>query len=257
MLDRITPVLLTYNEELNIGRTLAQLKWAREIVVVDSFSTDSTAEIAATFPQVRFIQRNFDTHADQWNFAICETGIVSDWVLALDADYVVPDEAIAEIQRLDSGGPADGYRASFRYCVWGKPLRGTLYPPVVVLFRRKMGMYVQDGHTQRLKLDGAIRSLSNKLLHDDRKPLSRWLAAQDRYMLLEAEVLSAKCWSELSFADRVRKLPFLAPSLVFANCYVMKGGILDGRRGLYYATQRMLAEALLSLRLIERRMRQI
>ncbi len=68
--DRVTPVILTFNEERNIGRTLARLGWAREIVLVDSLSTDATLSIAAGHPNVRTFERRFDSHGDQWTFAL-------------------------------------------------------------------------------------------------------------------------------------------------------------------------------------------
>lgn len=253
MLDQITPVILTYNEEVNIGRTLTQLAWARDIVIVDSMSSDNTAEIVAQFPQARLIKRKFDQHARQWSYATAETGIRSEWILALDADYIVVDQLIEEISHLDPADDIEGYTASFTYCVRGQPLRGTLYPPVTVLYRRKKGSFFQDGHTHRLKLEGRTCNLTNKLLHDDRKPLSHWLASQDRYMKLEAQHVLGQPWSRLCFADRIRRFPFLAPFAVFANCYLLKGGCLDGAAGLQYALQRMLAEALLGVRLIEGR----
>ena len=89
MLDRITPVLLTYNEEQNINRALSHLSWAKEIVVVDSGSTDGTAAILAKFPNVRVFSRPFDTHANQWRFATEQTKIATEWLLRLDADYQV------------------------------------------------------------------------------------------------------------------------------------------------------------------------
>src|SRR5215510_832543 len=100
MLDQITPLILTYNEAPNIGRTLEQLRWARDIVVVDSFSADNTVEIASSFPQVRVLQRKFDSHEKQWNFGLQETGIATKWVLALDADYFVTDELVEELKSL-------------------------------------------------------------------------------------------------------------------------------------------------------------
>ena len=66
----ITPLLLTFNEEDNLERTLAPLSWAREIVVVDSGSTDRTLEILARDPRIRVVVRDFDTHAMQWNFGL-------------------------------------------------------------------------------------------------------------------------------------------------------------------------------------------
>lgn len=252
MLDQITPVILTFNEAPNIGRTLSQLTWARDIVIVDSFSTDETLDIVARFPQARLFQRAFSSHADQWNFAAFQTGVATPWILALDADYVVPSETVDELRQLAPPASVDGYRASFRYCVWGEPLRGALYPPVTVLFRREKGRFMQDGHTHRLALAGDVAALTAPLLHDDRKPLSAWLAAQDRYMGLEAEKIVQAPWASLNLADRLRRAPPLAIFAVFFHCYVVKGGVLDGRAGLFYAVQRLLAEALLCLRLIER-----
>ncbi|MGB2788468.1 MAG: glycosyltransferase, partial [Dokdonella sp.] len=72
MLDRITPLILTWNEEANIARTLAKLAWAREVVVVDSGSTDSTHAICESFPNVRLVARPFDNHATQWNYGLKE-----------------------------------------------------------------------------------------------------------------------------------------------------------------------------------------
>ena len=123
MLEQITPVLLTYNEEENIGRTLERLNWASDIVVVDSYSTDMTLAIARRNPQVRLFQRSFDSHAQQWNFAIENSGIKTEWILALDADYVLTEEVAAELARLHPEGSINGYSADFRYCVLGQPLR--------------------------------------------------------------------------------------------------------------------------------------
>ena len=251
MLEQITPVLLTYNEEENIGRTLERLNWASDIVVVDSYSTDMTLAIARRNPQVRLFQRAFDSHAQQWDFAIGNSGIKTEWILALDADYVLTEEVAAELARLHPEGSINGYSADFRYCVLGQPLRGTLYPPVTVLYRKGKARYAQDGHTQRVKVEGRIGKLRSKILHDDRKSLSKWLQAQDRYMQLEAQHIRRAEWSELGMADKVRSLPLFAPFLIFAYCYFGKMVLLNGKHGLYYATQRMLAESLLALRLIE------
>lgn len=135
MIERITPLTLTYNEAPNIGRTLERLRWARDIVVVDSFSDDETLEIISTFPQVRVFQRKFDSFAGQCNFGLRETGITSEWVLSLDADYVLTPEMIEEFASLKPNREFDGYRARFSYCINGRRLRSGVYPPVTVLFR--------------------------------------------------------------------------------------------------------------------------
>lgn len=250
MLDQITPLILTHNEAPNIARTLESLRWAGDIVIVDSFSDDDTLEIAIAFPQVRVLQRAFDSHRNQWEFGLKEAGIATPWVLALDADYVVSDELIAELRNLSPDGPA-GYRATFIYCINGKKLQSGIYPPVTVLYRRDSASYVQDGHTQRVAVEGAVEDLRAPILHDDRKSLKTWFSAQARYTELEAQKLLSTDRAELGFADRLRRWRFLMPPAVLFYCLIVRGGILDGWAGFYYAFQRAVAELMLSLHLIE------
>src|SRR5215212_874868 len=124
-LDSITPLILTYNEAPNISRTLEQLRWAADIVVVDSVSSDDTLRLISKFPQARVFERSFDSHEAQWSFALRETGITSEWVLALDADYVVTHELVEELRALRPNPDGAGYSADFVYCVDGHPIRGS------------------------------------------------------------------------------------------------------------------------------------
>jgi hypothetical protein len=96
-----------------------------------------------------------------------------------------------------------------------------------------------------------VRSLKAKIDHDDRKSLSRWLQAQDHYTRLEAEYIQRSSWSELTVPDKLRRFPAVAPIVAFLYCYFGKLVFLDGKAGLHYALQRLLAEALLTLRLVE------
>lgn len=253
MLNEITPLILTFNEAPNVARTLSKLAWAREVVIVDSHSTDHTRQLAsAQHPGVRWFERPFTSHAEQWNFGLEQTGITTEWVLALDADFVLTDAFTQEVSRLRPAVGVNGYEASFIYCIEGRPLRGAAYPPVTVLFRRARARYVQDGHTQRVRVDGAVARLAEKIRHDDRKPLAHWLASQSRYMRLEAEKLATSRPGELTAVDRVRQLIVIAPAAMFFYCLIGRGGILDGWPGIYYAMQRTAAELILSLHLLER-----
>jgi glycosyltransferase involved in cell wall biosynthesis len=249
--EKITPLVLSFNEAPNIGRTLKQLRWAQDIVVVDSFSDDATVAIAKSFPQVRVFQRKYDNHCGQWNFGLKETGISTEWVLALDADFVLSAELIDEIGSLELSSSARGYSAPFRYCIKGRTLRSGLLRPQTVLYRRSFASYVQDGHTQSLIIEGTVEPLRFPILHDDRKPLQRWFESQQRYMALEAKKLLDAEATQLSKADRIRRLRLVAPLAVLFYCLIVRGGVLDGWPGFYYAFQRMFAELLLSLYLIE------
>src|SRR6185436_11775143 len=249
MLDQITPLILTYNEAPNIARSLGALSWAKDIVVVDSFSDDNTVELAKSFPQVRVFQRAFDCHRNQWEFGVRETGISTPWVLALDADYILSNELSAELNNLTPETQTAAYRASFVYCINGKKLRSGIYPPVTVLFRREEATYIQDGHTQRVEVDGAIEHLQAPIFHDDRKSLKRWFNSQAKYTELEAQKLRAADPAQLAFADRLRRWRFIVPPVMLVYCLFVRGGILDGWAGFYYAFQRAMAEAMLSHRL--------
>ena len=252
MLDQITPLILTYNEAPNIARALESLSWAKDVVIVDSFSDDDTVEIASSFPNVRVVQRAFDSHKNQWEFGLKETGINTPWVLALDADYVVSDELRTELENLQPDAQTLGYRAGFIYCINGKKLNSGIYPPVTVLYRREAASYVQDGHTQRVALDGIIEALRSPMFHDDRKSLKRWFNSQSRYTELEAQKLLAADRATLGLADRLRRWRFVMPPVMLVYCLIVRGGIFDGWPGFYYAFQRSLAELMLSLHLIER-----
>jgi glycosyltransferase involved in cell wall biosynthesis len=250
-LQSIDVLILTHNEEANLGRTLAPLAAFPRVVVLDSGSTDATLDIAARHPNVRVCTRSFDSHAAQWTFALEQCGTHAPWVLALDADYVLDARLVDEIARLEPGPGVGGFRASFRYCVHGRALSASLYPPVVILYRREGARYVQDGHTHRLVPNGEVLQLAGRVSHDDRKPFSAWLAAQDRYARLECDALRGAAWRELSWSDRIRRLVFVAPWLVPLYCLTVGRGLFDGRAGLLYALQRGIAESILSVRLLE------
>lgn len=248
----ITPLILTWNEEPNLRRCLERLTWAAQVLIIDSGSTDGTADIARQFPNVRLVVRAFDDHTTQWNFGV--EAVETNWVLALDADYVLSPEFEKELAATISDTSHDAFFASFRYLVAGRPLRSCLYPPRAVLFRKDRCRYRKDGHTQLLEIAGSSAMLSARIDHDDRKPLSRWLAAQDKYAKLEAEKLLSLPAERLHFNDRVRRTMILGPVLVFFYTLLVRGVILDGWHGWFYVLQRTLAEIMLSLRLLERRL---
>ena len=252
----LTALLLTYNEEANIERTLASLQWVPSIFVIDSGSTDLTLEILASDPKVTTLHRPFDSFADQCNFGL--DLIKSEWVLSLDADYVVTPALAEEICAcFHAPGPLlfAGFAIPFRYCIAGKPLRGTLLPPRICLYRTAGARYRNDGHGHRVDVPGKVGRLRNPILHDDRKPLERWLASQLRYLTIESRKLQTTPFSQLSIADRLRLNTPLAPLAALVLCLFVNGGILDGWQGWTYAFQRCYAEILLKLMLLETRAR--
>ncbi len=248
--DQVTPVILTFNEEPNLERCLSALAWARRVVVLDSGSDDGTSLIAGRFPNVAWHQRTFDDHTRQWNHAL--SLVSTEWALSLDADYVVPPSLPQEFSTLPDD--LDAWLAPFRYLIFGRPLRASLYPPRAVLFRTSVCHYIQDGHTQLLKLPAKCGMLRSTLDHDDRKPLSRWLQSQLQYARLEATKLHHSHWSDLRLQDMIRKLVVLAPAVTFFYTLFWKGLVRDGWHGLAYTLQRTTAEMVLSLCLVEKQL---
>lgn len=251
MLEQITPLILTRDEEVNIGRTLGQLEWAAEVVVVDSLSTDHTVEIAQSFPNTRVVQRPYDTLAAQSNFGIAQAD--TEWVMLLDADYYVTDELTRQLAALRPPDGVDAYEIPFLYAVNGKRLRATLYPPRIVLFRRKHGGVVQDGHAHRVRVPGRTERLDAPIVHDDRKSLARFLDRQKRYMRQEAAKLREADPKTLNFAARLRKLRVVAPFAVLVHTLFVKRLFLDGFAGMRYVLERVLAECMLSVELFRKR----
>ena len=244
MLERITPVIITYNEIDNIKRTLKALYWAKKIIIIDSFSDDGTLQYCQQQTNVELIQRNFDNFANQCNFALQQL-TDEEWVLSLDADYVMTESLIKEIQTLNPTTKNTGFQVSFIYAINGNNLPGSLYPPRIVLYQRKHAQYQQDGHAHRVAINGEIGILNNKIIHDDRKPYQRWLDSQHSYALKEQKKIRDTAYNDLSWTDKIRSIPGLAPLLVIPYLLLFKGLIFSGKPGITYIKQRIQAEWIL------------
>lgn len=252
-LDQITPLIITFNEAPNIERTLDRLRWAARIVVVDSGSTDGTLDRLRRYPQAEVRTHDFVDFAGQCNFGL--SLIDGPWVLSLDADYVLSDALLQELQDLNPADDTAGYRARFVYRIHGHPLRGTLYPPRTVLYRGGGAVYRQEGHAHRVTVAGNVLPLRGVIYHDDRKPLADWAAAQRRYARQEAAYLLACRRDSLPFADRLRLMAWPAPIAAFLYTLIVKNCLFDGWPGWFYGLQRLFAETLLALEIIDRRLR--
>lgn len=242
-------LILTKNEEPNLKRVLDKLIWLEKVVILDSFSTDATLEIAASYPNTVVVQRPFDTHGQQWNYGL--SLLESKWILSLDADYVLPDDFIAETRKYVATGTDTAYETNFKFLVFGKPLLKDNTTPRPVLFKKECCAYFDDGHTQRLKVDGTTGMYKAVILHDDRKSLSRWLSNQDGYAIKECNKLIQSSGEGLPMSSKIRKTKVLAPFIVFFYSLFIKGLIFNGWRGWHYTLQRTMVEIILALRMIE------
>lgn len=249
----ITAMVLTFNEEENIARALESLRWVDKILVIDSGSTDRTLEIVQHFDNAKIYFRAFTTFAEQCNFGL--TLVDTPWVISIDADYVFPVQAEKVIRNAIVATSASGFSLPFRYAIYGKVVRGSILPPRTVLYRKTQAHYLDDGHGHRVMVAGDVENMAFNIIHDDRKPLKRWLESQTKYAAIEAEKLLTMPSAQLQLPDKIRKCIVLAPVLVFLLVYVFRGGFLSGWHGLFYALQRFYAELLLAINIVDRKIR--
>lgn len=218
-------MVITYNEETNIERCLASLSFADEIVVVDSFSTDRTVELARRFTD-KISQREFVGYADQKNAAMALAS--NDWVLVVDADEVVSDQLAAEIRRAVETERYAAYRMPRLSYFGGKAIRHCGWYPdyVVKLMRRSKSSYPDRLVHETPEVDGCVGTLKNDLLHYTYRDLDQFCRKVIAYSRAAAE-------QKMRDGERFRlsKLVF-APVVTFLKKYIVQQGFRDGLRGL-------------------------
>ncbi|KAA6183962.1 glycosyltransferase family 2 protein [Thiohalocapsa marina] len=260
-------LLLTLNEEANLPACLAAVDWCDDIVVLDSFSSDSTLAIAEA-AGARVYQRRFDHFAGQRNHALEQIEFKHEWILHLDADEIVTPELYAEIGQVIAEGCFDAFRIPSKTVFFGQWLRYSgMYPTYQVrLGHRDRLRFKQVGHGQREDLPAErVGTLTEPYLHYSfSKGLTEWFDKHNRYATDEArETVAALSaghgldWRGFWSRDRTRRrralkalslrLPF-RPSLRFFYMYVLRRGFLDGRAGFTYCRLLAIYEYLIVLK---------
>jgi len=271
--NNISVVLLTYNEEINVRNALDSLHWCEDVLVIDSFSTDRTEAICREFERVRFVQHPFKDLASQRQYALDSGLLNNDWVLALDADEVVPPQLADELRTIAAGyqpGDPVAYDIAMRLYMWGRWLRYSSEYPVYWrrFFRRDCAHYRQAGHADKLIVNGPVGTTRHDLIHEDHHGLADWLSKHNKYSSQEATYaiteLSQVPYVQMLSGDRAlrrRALKRLFRSLPcsdivrFLYLYVWCRGFLDGRRGWRYCRLKAQQAYHVSLKIDEVRRR--
>ncbi len=228
-MEKISVTIITKNEEKNIGRCLESLKWADEIVVVDTESDDRTVEICKQYTGQVF-NESWHGYGKQKN--ICAQKAQNRWVLNIDADEVVTPESAEEIQKVLKGEP--------KYPVYHLPRKnyfgdrwvrfGGWYPDRILrLYNKEKVSFSETQVHERLTPDDNAGSLKNALIHYSYANREDYIQRQERYSTLYAEEKIAKGfranWTHL----------YLRPSFAFFKNYILKQGFMDGSLGLFLA----------------------
>ncbi len=245
-MPKLSAVLITYNEEGRIGRTLEALAFADEIVVVDSASTDRTVEICRA-RGARVLTHAFEGFGPQKRFATAQAS--HDWVLNLDADEVVAPELGGAIRALLDAGepPCAGYRLSFQLVFMGRPFRhGALaHRRVLRLFDRRRASWTDAAVHERLVVDGAVGDLPGTVLHFTTRNLEDSVAKLNAYSTFGALELRQR-GKRCSAAHVLLLGPFH-----FIRHWVFLGNFMNGVPGLAWSILNATGSVMKRLKLHE------
>ena len=256
----LTVIILTRNERENIGPCLSYLRWADEVILVDSFSSDDTVERAlAERPDAKAFRNRFEDFGQQRNWALDHTQPKHDWILFLDADERCNSECAAAIRvAIADPGRNVGFFLCYRNYFLGRWIKHcTMFPSWQLrLLKRGEVRYRKEGHGQREVTSGALGYISAPYDHLDlSKGLADWLDKHNAYTTQEVELILRLAREPLRMTDlfkspieRRRCMKRLAARLRYGRImrffyiYVLRGGFLDGEAGLVYCLLRASLE---------------
>ena len=226
--NKISAILITYNEDIHINAVLENVKFADEIIVVDSFSTDGTIEKIKEHPNVKLIQRPFLNYTDQKSFALEQA--TNDWVIFLDADERIPDRLRNEIlATVNSSEPtADAYYFYRTFMFKNKVLHfsGWQSDKNYRLFKKSKVHFTEERIVhETLVVDGESDVLKNKLVHYSYKNYEDYKGKMIKYGQMKAVEELKK-----DYAPNFYHFVF-RPFYKFFNHYILRFGILDGKKG--------------------------
>jgi glycosyltransferase involved in cell wall biosynthesis len=228
-MEKISAVIITYNEQGNIERCLASLDWVDEILVVDSFSTDHTVEIAKKYTRT-IIQHEWEGFVRQKIYATSQAS--HDWILSIDADEEISHELKTEILAIrQTGFTGTAYQMPRKVLYLGKWIRyGGWYPDYKMrLFNRKQGQWMGVEVHEYWQSTGKCSRLKGDLLHYSYKNISDHLNKINNLTTIAASELRGKN-IKASFLSLM-----INPFAKFLKAYFIKTGFLDGFVGLVIA----------------------
>ena len=243
--NKLTVIVPSFNEEKYIEECLESVLWADEILVVDSFSSDKTVEIAKKYTD-RILQHEYINSAEQKNWTIPQAKY--DWVLILDCDERVTTQLQNEIRKLLKKGPVkDGYSIKRNNYLMGKNIKysGWGRDYVVRLFRKDVGRYQKKRVHSEIYLEN-VGKLKGRLDHYTISSVTAWLAKINIYSSWKAEDKFEK-GARLSPVVQL----FLRPIFRFFKDFVLRLGILDGWRGFLIASMASFSEIVMIAKVIQ------
>ena len=225
---KLTALIITLNEEDHIRQLLTDLSFADEIIVVDSFSTDRTKEIANSFKNVIFLQKKFENFSSQRNFAISQS--TYDWILFLDADERLTPELtheILETLKKNENEIAFMFPRTFMFQNSVLHFSGCQTDKIFKLFNKKFAKYSNEKLIhEKLITDGEIATLKNKLIHFSYSNYESYKAKMVHYGKLHAQAKFIHKQQSSTLHQ------ILHPAYDFLYNYCIRLGFLDSKKGI-------------------------
>ncbi|HAC63137.1 MAG TPA: glycosyltransferase [Cyanothece sp. UBA12306] len=258
--------ILTHNEEVDIAACIESAMFSDDIIIVDSYSSDRTIEIASNYP-VRIVQHPFESHGKQRTWMLENIPTKHDWVYLLEADERMTPQLFAECLQAMKTEQEVGYYVAERVMFMGSWIkRSTQYPRYQLRLLKKGQVWFTDyGHTEREVCHGSTGFIKETYPHYTcSKGLNRWIEKHNRYSTDEAKETLRQLqhgqvnWLKLIFGsteverrralkDLSLRLPF-RPLLRWFYMYFILGGILDGKAGFAWCTLQAFYEYLILLK---------
>ncbi len=226
-METISVVLSVFNEEAKLSRTLAALKWADEVIVIDNGSTDSTAMIARQYGAKVTRGKNNPMLNINKNLGFAKAK--SDWILSLDGDEVIPPELAREIKEKVLGSHIVGYWIPRKNILFGKWMQHGIWWPdkQLRLFKRGMGAFPCKHVHEYLVVDGPTSELTVPMVHYNYESVSQFIRKVDEiYTVSEVNNLIASGYRAV-WHDAIK-----FPMSDFVKTYFAQGGYRDGLHGL-------------------------
>ena len=264
---KISILILTYNEAVNLEDCLDSVSSSDDIVVLDSGSMDESVNIAKNHGATVLI-RPFDNYAAQRNFGLAHD-FKHDWILMLDADERVPDDFLTELGKVteQANSPVTLYRMRRKDMFMGRWLkRSSGYPTWFGRLFRKGMVRVEREVNEEYYTDGEVGLLDGHLIHFPfNKGNEYWFERHNRYSSMEAISLLEEKAAPIKLNDFLSSDPMLKrkafkavayrmpfrPLLTFCFLYFVKLGFLDGKAGFHFSIMRSVYEYMISLKMNE------
>ena len=257
-------VMISLNEAHNMEEVLDNIQdWAQEVFAVDSYSTDTTVDIALR-RGVHVVQRRFRGFGDQWNFALGKLPITSPWTMKLDPDERLTTELKESIEEAIRKDNADGFTLDRRLFFMGRPL--PIRQTILRVWRTGKCKFSEVLVNEHPMVQGRIHHLRGEMEHHDSPNLHHWIDKQNRYST--AEALSTYRGTALSASPRLLGSPLerrmwlkrllmrmpLRSLAVFLHCYLIQGAFRAGKVGMIWASLRASVYRMRALKLYEMRL---